>query len=287
RGVGAPAVDLTADRLGTDAGVLLVDNEGRDELAGELTGPSDRFEQHDHARQRPLHVERPAAVEPVVLDACREGVGHPGDADGIHVAVEHQPPSRALADDGDHVRPPAPGVLQLDRDPGCGAKPRGDRLGDLALTARTGDKVRVDRRDTDEVGQRLAQVAAVDLDHWPSFTLASTAAVCMRRRQPAALNAVPRLLPGVSFAAILAPALSREDVGGTSLAQPITPELVVYGLTMAGEPQVSPDGTQILYTLSAVDRETEKGSSQIWLCGIDGSNPRRLTWSGERNSGGV
>lgn len=71
------------------------------------------------------------------------------------------------------------------------------------------------------------------------------------------------------------------------MAQPITPELVVYGLTMAGEPQVSPDGTQILYTLSAVDRETKKGSSQIWLCGIDGSNPRRLTWSGERNSGGV
>src|SRR5690606_13293357 len=77
------------------------------------------------------------------------------------------------------------------------------------------------------------------------------------------------------------------DQGGGAMPQPLTPEVIVYGLTMAGEPKISPDGSQILYTLSKVDPESKRGSSQLWLCGIDGSNPRRLTWTGERNGGGV
>ncbi len=69
------------------------------------------------------------------------------------------------------------------------------------------------------------------------------------------------------------------------MARPITPTTAVYDLTPAGDPQISPDGTQLLYTLSTVDRETKKLSSQVWLGDIDGSNVQRLTWSGERNSG--
>lgn len=43
----------------------------------------------------------------------------------------------------------------------------------------------------------------------------------------------------------------------------LSPELLVYGFTTASDPQVSPDGTTILYTLTKVDQETKKVSSQI------------------------
>ena len=64
---------------------------------------------------------------------------------------------------------------------------------------------------------------------------------------------------------------------------PLTPETLIYGFTPASEPQVSPDGTSIAYVVSATDRESGKGSSQVWQCGIDGRDARRLTYAGERN----
>ncbi|MGI8927450.1 MAG: S9 family peptidase [Tepidiformaceae bacterium] len=70
------------------------------------------------------------------------------------------------------------------------------------------------------------------------------------------------------------------------MPSPLSPSTLVYGFTVAGEPQVSPDGRAVLYTLSSTDRETKKTSSQLWLCGIDGSQPRQLTFGGQRNSGG-
>src|SRR5262249_11300013 len=62
-----------------------------------------------------------------------------------------------------------------------------------------------------------------------------------------------------------------------SMAQPLTPSALIYDLVTAGDPQISPDGTQVVYALSQTDRKKKKGSSQIWLCGVDGFNPRRLT----------
>ena len=70
------------------------------------------------------------------------------------------------------------------------------------------------------------------------------------------------------------------------MAQPLTPEVLVYGLTNATDPQLSPDGSTILYTLSKVDEKTHKPTSQLWLCAPDGSNPRQLTQTGTRNRGG-
>ncbi len=69
------------------------------------------------------------------------------------------------------------------------------------------------------------------------------------------------------------------------MSHPLTPETLVYGFCAAAEPQVSPDGTRLLFTLARTDRETKKTTANIWLAGIDGSNARRLTWSGERNGG--
>ncbi len=69
------------------------------------------------------------------------------------------------------------------------------------------------------------------------------------------------------------------------MSRPLTPETLVYGLTTAGDPQVAPDGARLLYTLVRTDRETKKTTAHVWMAHIDGSEPRQLTWSGERNGG--
>ena len=69
------------------------------------------------------------------------------------------------------------------------------------------------------------------------------------------------------------------------MAAPLSPSRIVYGFTSAGDPDISPDGSRIAYTVSTADAETKAVSSQVWACDLDGSNPRRLTWTGERNSG--
>ncbi len=69
------------------------------------------------------------------------------------------------------------------------------------------------------------------------------------------------------------------------MSHPLTPERLVYDLTPAGDPQISPDGSRIIFTLSTTDRESKKTTSHLWLCGVDGTEPQRLTWSGERNRG--
>ena len=68
------------------------------------------------------------------------------------------------------------------------------------------------------------------------------------------------------------------------MAKPLSAEALVYGFTSAGDPQVSPDGTLVAYTLSTMDRETKKANTQVWVCRIDGSWARRLTWTGQVNA---
>jgi dipeptidyl aminopeptidase/acylaminoacyl peptidase len=67
------------------------------------------------------------------------------------------------------------------------------------------------------------------------------------------------------------------------MRQPLTPERLVYQTVSAGDPQVSPDGRQVVYTLGRADREADRGTSQLWLADVDGGQPRQLTWSGDRN----
>jgi dipeptidyl aminopeptidase/acylaminoacyl peptidase len=66
-------------------------------------------------------------------------------------------------------------------------------------------------------------------------------------------------------------------------AKPLTPTTLVYGFTAAGDPQVSPDGTLVAYVVSKTDQETKKASAQVWLSGVDGSDARQLTHTGQRN----
>jgi len=60
-------------------------------------------------------------------------------------------------------------------------------------------------------------------------------------------------------------------------------QALVYDVVSAGDPQVSPDGTQVAYVRAQANKDVDRGTSQIWLAAVDGSNPRRLTWSGDAN----
>lgn len=44
-----------------------------------------------------------------------------------------------------------------------------------------------------------------------------------------------------------------------------------------GDPQVSPDGSLVVYVVSEIDRETGKSNSSLWLVPVSGGTPRRLT----------
>jgi Tol biopolymer transport system component len=57
----------------------------------------------------------------------------------------------------------------------------------------------------------------------------------------------------------------------------LTPDALVYDLVAAGDPQVSPDGARVVYSVGRTDREHDRATSQLWLSDIDGANSRRLT----------
>jgi dipeptidyl aminopeptidase/acylaminoacyl peptidase len=69
------------------------------------------------------------------------------------------------------------------------------------------------------------------------------------------------------------------------VAKPLTPETIVYGFTLAGDPNVSPDGKQIVYTVTTIDaaKSKNKPDTQLWLSDIDGGNRRQLTYAGKSN----
>ena len=63
-------------------------------------------------------------------------------------------------------------------------------------------------------------------------------------------------------------------------AEPSSSKLFTVGryleLQTASAPQVSPDGTQVVYTRSMVDVENDKQEQELWIVGIDGKNHRAL-----------
>lgn len=47
------------------------------------------------------------------------------------------------------------------------------------------------------------------------------------------------------------------------------------------DPQCSPDGQMVAYTVSTIDAKEDKGSSHIWMVGNDGKNDRQITFSND------
>src|SRR3989454_12312166 len=50
------------------------------------------------------------------------------------------------------------------------------------------------------------------------------------------------------------------------------------------DPQLSPDGQWIAYTVSIIDAKEDKSSTHIWLAGYDGKNDRQITFSNDSES---
>jgi len=69
------------------------------------------------------------------------------------------------------------------------------------------------------------------------------------------------------------------------MPRPLSPQTLVYELIANGDPQMSPDGSRIVYTQTVPNPESKKAASQIWCCERSGDKPWRLTESGERNRG--
>lgn len=68
------------------------------------------------------------------------------------------------------------------------------------------------------------------------------------------------------------------------MSQILTPQTLAFELTTASHPQVSPDGTQITYTVATVDADDHRVRREVWMCGLDGTEPRSLT-PGSRSAG--
>jgi dipeptidyl aminopeptidase/acylaminoacyl peptidase len=64
---------------------------------------------------------------------------------------------------------------------------------------------------------------------------------------------------------------------------PLSPDALVYETVSAGDPHISPDGRRVVYSLARASKDLDRGTSQVWLANVDGSDPRRLTWAGDRN----
>ncbi len=66
-------------------------------------------------------------------------------------------------------------------------------------------------------------------------------------------------------------------------ARPWSPHELVYELSAALEPQVSPDGSRIAYALGRSHTAGAPPLAQLWVCGIDGAGTRPLTDAGHRD----
>jgi dipeptidyl aminopeptidase/acylaminoacyl peptidase len=72
------------------------------------------------------------------------------------------------------------------------------------------------------------------------------------------------------FAALAANALADGK-------RPLTPD-DYFALEVAADPQISPDGKLVAYTVTAIDRKINRRQSQIWISPLDGSaEPWSLT----------
>ncbi|MCA9860544.1 MAG: S9 family peptidase, partial [Thermomicrobiales bacterium] len=64
----------------------------------------------------------------------------------------------------------------------------------------------------------------------------------------------------------------------------LTPHSIIYDLVTAGDPQISPDGTTLLFTKSWAEPDEANSRSAVWIANADGSNQRLLAGEGKRSS---
>lgn len=68
------------------------------------------------------------------------------------------------------------------------------------------------------------------------------------------------------------------------MSRGLTPEQIVFGIAFANDPQLSPDGERIVYSITNIDEESKQATSHLWISNRDGAEARQLTQTGKRNS---
>ncbi|HVO76778.1 MAG TPA: S9 family peptidase [Candidatus Bathyarchaeia archaeon] len=94
-----------------------------------------------------------------------------------------------------------------------------------------------------------------------------------------------RSLPADVFAVVALAALCVVAVCSSTGAidkKPLTPG-EIWRLKAVGEPQLSPDGKWIAYTVTTTDLDKNSRNADVWLVSSDGGEPRRLTTSEKRD----
>ncbi len=88
--------------------------------------------------------------------------------------------------------------------------------------------------------------------------------------------AAPTLPRTPALVALAALALMAAPASPAAAQRPITPE-DLWHMQRVGAPVVSPDGRNVLYTVTAYDIDGNRGHTDIWLVPVAGGPPRRLT----------
>ena len=92
----------------------------------------------------------------------------------------------------------------------------------------------------------------------------------------------------VSLALIIVSALALPAAAQTTTAPPAARRAIrvadLYRLRDVRDPQLSPDGAWVAYTVSAIDSAKDKTDSDVWMTSWDGAQTVRLTSSPESES---
>src|SRR5271170_2319755 len=82
--------------------------------------------------------------------------------------------------------------------------------------------------------------------------------------------------------------LSAQTTPTTTPAAPTAPHAMtlddLFRLQDVGDPQVSPDGKWVAYTVSTIDTTADKRLTDIWMVNWDGSQDIRLTYANENSA---
>jgi acylaminoacyl-peptidase len=89
--------------------------------------------------------------------------------------------------------------------------------------------------------------------------------------------AIRRSSAAIALAVLVAaPAARAQSPGAGTAADRIRAE-DVFALEYAGDPQISPDGTRIVYARQFADKMTDQRYTNLWIVNADGTNHRQLT----------
>ena len=91
-----------------------------------------------------------------------------------------------------------------------------------------------------------------------------------------------RALLSLAMAGLLAalvPTAAAADAPGDHVRRNVAVD-DLFRLARVGDPQVSPDGHWVAYTVGAVDRELDRTETRIWMAPTDGGDPLPMTAEG-------